>query len=817
MMEAVLPTRHQALINNDWTFMYGDIAEGKEILFDDSNWYDIGIPHSFGIPYFMENEFYVGYGCYRKHVDIHPEWIGKKISLEFQGAFQDADIYMNGAWAGNHKGGYTAFHIDISELVHEGDNVLFVRLNNLWNPRLAPRAGEHVFNGGIYRDVSLIVTEPVHVAWYGTFVTSSEISAESAALEARTEVVNDGPQTVDCLLVSIVEFAGAKICEMSSRQSIESGQSFEFTQQQLLTEPKLWHPDSPNLYRLKSCVYVDDALQDEYETWFGVRSIFFDARQGFFLNGEHYDIIGANVHQDHAGWGDAVTRAGMARDVKLIKDCGMNFIRGSHYPHHTHFSAECDKQGMLFWSELCFWGIGGANTEGYWASSAYPIHDEDKAEFEESCMRALQEMIRTNRNHPSIITWSMSNEPFFSDDAVMEEARALVVRLVAESRRLDPSRPAAVGGAQRQGFDALGDIAGYNGDGAALFIDPGFPNLVSEYGSVIGVRPGEYTPGYTDGVETNPRWRSGKALWCGFHHGSIASNMGYMGMIDYYRLPLNAWYWYRNELLGIEPPIPASTGIPYALRLTADKHTIFTDGTDDAHLVVEVLDQAGNRISNTLQVELEIVQGGGLFPTGKSIRFSPDNNSFLDGMGAIEMRSYFAGAIKIQAKAEGVQAAEISIEAVGATAWSGQAMRLQPAPPSVMKAPAHGSSYDIARSRPVFCSSFAEGHPAMSVTDDLADTCWKPGNAAEGQWIMVDLEGLKKAEQAAITFEEADASLYYELLYSSDGKTFFPLESRTQEETNTVVVDKLPSGGLRYLKVLFPTRPAAIYKVEMNT
>lgn len=816
-METGLTKRHQALINNDWTFMYGDIAEGKEVLFDDSSWYDIGIPHSFGIPYFMENEFYVGYGCYRKHFVIQQEWLGKSISLDFQGAFQDADIYVNGQWAGNHKGGYTAFHIDISEFVHEGDNLLFVRLNNLWNPRLAPRAGEHVFNGGIYRDVSLIVTERVHIAWYGTFVTASEVTAESAALKVKTEVVNEEVRTADCLLVSVVEYQGTDICEMRSQQSIAPGQTFEFNQQQLLAEPTLWHPDSPNLYQLKSYVYVDDVLQDEYETNFGVRSIAFDAKEGFFLNGEHYDIIGANVHQDHAGWGDAVTRAGMARDVKLIKDCGMNFIRGSHYPHHTHFSAECDKQGLLFWSELCFWGIGGANTEGYWASSAYPIHDEDKEEFEASCMRALQEMIRTNRNHPSIITWSMSNEPFFSDAEVMDDARALIVRLVEESHRLDPSRPASVGGAQRQGFDVLGDIAGYNGDGASLYIDPGVPSFVSEYGSVIAVRPGEYAPGYTDGVESNPRWRSGKALWCGFHHGSIASNMGYMGMIDYYRLPLNAWYWYRNELLGIAPPQPASEGTAYTLRLTADRHVIATDGTDDTHIIVEVIDREGKRISNPLQVELEITHGGGLFPTGKSIRFSPENNSFLDGMGAIEMRSYYAGTIKVEARAVGVQPAEISIEAVGGTLWSGQSLRLQPSPPSVMKAPAHGSSYNIARSRPVFCSSYEAGHPAMNVTDDLADTYWKPSNEAEGQWIMVDLEGCKKAEHAVITFTGTIALSLQEVFYSLDGKTFFPLEASKHEETNKIIIAKLPSEGLRYLKVVFKEAYAPIKQIEMYT
>lgn len=816
-MATELTKRHQALINNDWTFMYGDIVEGKEVSFDDSSWYDIGIPHSFGIPYFMENDFYVGYGCYRKHFAIQPDWLGKCISLDFQGAFQDADIYVNGQWAGNHKGGYTAFQIDISKLAHEGDNLLFVRLNNLWNPRLAPRAGEHVFNGGIYRDVSLLVTELVHVAWYGTFVTTPAISREIAEVDIKTEVVNESAAAADCTLVSIVEFEGKQIFELRESRSIEAGQCAAFSQQHQIELPQLWHPDSPNMYQLKSKVYISDVLDDEYETNFGVRSILFDKKEGFFLNGEHYDIIGANVHQDHAGWGDAITRAGIARDVKLIKDCGMNFIRGSHYPHHTHLSAECDKQGLLFWSELCFWGIGGANTEGYWASSAYPVRDEDKEEFEMSCILALQEMIRTNRNHPSIITWSMSNEPFFSDDEVMDEARALIIRLVEESHRLDPSRPASVGGAQRQGFDVLGDIAGYNGDGASLYIEPGIPSFVSEYGSVIGVRPGEYTPGFTDGVESNPRWRSGKALWCGFHHGSIASNMGYMGMIDYYRLPLNAWYWYRNELLGIASPQPASEGIAYALRLTADKYEMVTDGTDDTHIIVELIDREGKRISNPLDVELEIVQGGGQFPTGKSMRFSPENNSFLDGMGAIEMRSYFAGTIKVQAKADGVQSAEISIEAVGGTLWSGQPIRLQPSPPSVMKAPAHGSSYNIARSRPVFCSSFVAGHPAMCVTDDLADTCWKPGIEVEGQWIMVDLEGRKKAEQAVITFAGTDAPPVHELFYSMDGKTFFPLDARKSEETNIFIVNELPNDGLRYLKVVFPSASAAIKKIEINT
>ena len=151
----------------------------------------------------------------------------------------------------------------------------------------------------------------------------------------------------------------------------------------------------------------------------------------------------------------------------------MNFIRGSHYPHHTYFAEECDRQGILFWSENCFWGTGGPKEEGYWTASAYPVREEDEREFEESCINTLTEMIRTNRNHPSIIVWSMCNEPFFTDAGTEQKTGRLLKLLVELTHRLDPTRPAAIGGAQRGGFDTIGDIAGYNGDGAAIFQDPG--------------------------------------------------------------------------------------------------------------------------------------------------------------------------------------------------------------------------------------------------------------------------------------------------------------------------------------------------------
>lgn len=804
--------RIESLVNENWKFSYGDLMDGRNTDYDDSSWYDVGIPHSFGIPYFMENEFYVGYGCYRKVLHIERSWIGKKILIEFQAAFQDAEIYLNGQLAGSHKGGYTAFVVDISDLVREGTNLLFVRLNNLWNPRLAPRAGEHVFNGGLYRDVSLIVTDPLHIDWYGTYVTTPSVSVEQAAVKYETEVINENPHPVKCTLVSRVTYEGVDIFETEQTATIQSGQRIVLMQHGEVELPNLWHPDTPHLYTLTSYLYENGLLKDEYVTTFGIRWFHFDAKRGFYLNGSHYDILGANVHQDHAGWGDAVTRAGIQRDIQMIKDCGMNFIRGSHYPHHPYFAAECDRQGILFWSELCFWGVGGPNIEGYWTASAYPVADEDKAEFEESCLTALREMIRTNRNHPSIIVWSMSNEPFFSEDHVMDEARSLTVRLVDESRRLDPTRPAAVGGAQREGFDSLGDLAGYNGDGASLYISPDFPSFVSEYGSTIDQRPGEYIPCYTDGVDQNPQWRSGKALWCGFHHGSFIFDMGSMGMIDYHRLPLRTWYWYRNELLGIAPPPSPAQGTPYALKLSADKQVIRTDGTDDAHIIVELVDDKGERINNSLDVTLEVVEGGALFPTGKKLKLTPSNGSFIDGAGAIEVRSYYSGIIQIAARAEGVHSAVLHLLAEGDMVWGGQQVNIQTGPPEVLKVPRSGESTNIAKSRPVFCSSYTPEHPAMKVADEQEGTCWKSLDTSAGQWVMVDLEGRKSAEKAVLVFDHSsDADV--QISYSYDGKHFKQLFNGNIANRSRI---ELPlAGGLRYLKVLFPQSPAAVHKIEI--
>ena len=218
---------------------------------------------------------------------------------------------------------------------------------------------------------------------------------------------------------------------------------------------------------------------DAFTTPFGFRWFSWSASQGFSLNGAHYWIQGANVHQDHAGWGNGVSDSALTRDVKMVKDAGMNFIRGSHYPKAPAFADACDQLGILFWSENNFWGgFGGAG--GWPYNGAYPSTSADYDAFDANVLASLTDMIRIHRNHPSIIAWSMGNEDFFNGGPA-DRVVALLKKSVALTHQLDPAptgRPAAIGGAQSKigGVEpgTLGDVAGYNGDGVGLQ-QPGHP------------------------------------------------------------------------------------------------------------------------------------------------------------------------------------------------------------------------------------------------------------------------------------------------------------------------------------------------------
>ena len=760
--------REYRLLNNNWKFTYGDkVGASPDEIY---RWQDIGLPHSFGIPYFMEKEFYLGYGTYSKWFELSKEDCKKRILLKFFGAFQKAVVVLNGKQIGEHRGGYTPFLVELTGNIRPGQNHLIVCVDNLWDATLAPRGGEHQFNGGIYRDMQLILTAYDYIEEDGVFVQTTQLKKEKDSWHAELKI---GTQVHASEKSDLSEFDSMMletcICEgkevlARSVEPLVMGNS-EICQSISLTGITPWSPDTPKLYIVVSRVLCNGIECDCVRTSVGIRTVRFDKDEGFFLNGEHFSILGANVHQDHAGWADAVTRSGIRRDIQMIKECGMNTIRGSHYPHHPYFAQVCDEKGILFWSEMCFWGTGGDKQEGYWTASAYPPNESDQTAFEKSCLDQLEEMICTQRNHPSIICWSMCNEVFFTDAPVKDKAKELIRKMVERSHELDPSRPAAVGGAQRDGFDVLGDLAGYNGDGAALYHDPGFPSLVSEYGSSIETRPGKFEPRFTDGTEIDYPWRSGKILWCGFHHGSIFDGMGSMGMIDYYRLPLACWYWYREHLAGKSAPKPKKEGTPFQIRLSSDVNRFRANGQEDAWICAELLDQEGNPISNEIELTFTVEKGDGIFPTGKTITFSPEKKNMLDGLAAIEFRSWYGGENVICATADGVKSAKICIFADGEPKPKNTVLNPMLPPPYTVGEPKPKERYDEAKRHPVFADSFEIGHEPYFVTAE-EEGSWMPKMSDSSKhlseqmhWVMVDLEGVRRINQLEVSFEDEPDTL----------------------------------------------------------
>lgn len=368
-------------LNPSWKYSRGDDAGAERTAYDDSAWERVGLPHSFSIPYFMSKDFYVGYGWYRREVDLTAKQLKKKIFLEFDGVFQEAEVFVNGVRAGSHVGGYTGFSIDITPQARKGRNVIAVRVNNLWHPDRAPRAGEHVFSGGIYRNVRLVLKSPAYIDWYGTSVTTPDLArndGRSSTVRVVTDLCNaTGSEATFRLQTEVVDAEGRTVASVTDDYKIASGASVQADQTTPAVEqPVCWSPEQPYLYKVVSTLSRKGRMLDRTETVLGFRWMEWTADKGFFLNGKHLYLRGANVHQDHAGWGDAVTEAGMWRDVRMMKEAGFNFIRGSHYPHSPAFVEACDREGMLFWSENAFWGIGGFRADGYWNASAYPVEKQ---------------------------------------------------------------------------------------------------------------------------------------------------------------------------------------------------------------------------------------------------------------------------------------------------------------------------------------------------------------------------------------------------------------------------------------------------------
>ena len=810
--------------NGGWRFHLGDAAGAERPGYDDRQWQAVGLPHSFSIPYFQSASFYVGYGWYRKTLTLPRLLPQRQFSLEFEGAFQDAEIYVNGVALARHRGGYTGFAVNITSALRGGANSIAVRVNNKWDPTLAPRAGEHVFSGGLYRDVWLVQTDAVHVPWMGTYVTTPGLTAEKGRVALETEVRNDGPRARQVeVLTDLFDDKGRKIASLSpARVHVDAGHTV--TARQLsgwIPRPGLWSPETPRLYHARTRLRTAGRVRDAYSTEFGFRWFAWTADRGFFLNGRHRYFRGANVHQDQAGWGDAVTNRAIERDVDQIKEAGFDLVRGSHYPHDPHFSKATDRRGVLLLSEAPFWGTAGFNSP--WGASAYPPEPAHRAAFDASIKQQLGEMIRIHRNHPSIIAWSMGNEAFFTAPETMPDVRRLLKEMVDLSHQLDPSRPAAVSGVQRGNLDRLGDIAGYNGDGAILFPNPGIPNFVAEYGSTIADRPGAYAPGWGD-LEQTPGaqagqpatwrqpWRSGEAIWAGFDHGSIAGRQfGSMGLIDYARLPKRSWYWYRNAYRGIAPPVWPKPGIAAALRLSASAPVIErADGTEDVQVVVTVVDADGAALSNSPPVRLTIESGPGELPTGRQIDFAPGADiPIRDGQAAIAMRSWHRGTSRLRATSPGLRDATLEIATRHGPAFVPGVSALaadRPYRPSAPDPLPFNQEQIFGGDNPTGASSATAGHQSRLANDGDAASYWAPAPEDPEPWLLVDLERIVTVHRLIIGLRAPGRYAVRAEIAGADGTWAILTELPMTDYANANI--ELPTEAATGRKVRLSLRPA---------
>lgn len=540
----------------------GNFMPASSISFDDSDWRALDLPHDWAVELPYQNDpdlvnkgFYplgrkypaTSVGWYRRVFDLPAEDAGKRITLEFDGAYRESMVVFNGFYSGRHSGGYDPFTVDVSDFAYFGQrNVLLVRVD-------ATQSDGWFYEGaGIYRHVWLTKTSTLHVKQWGTFV-KSELRSGDASLSILTEVSNHSTANRNAGVVStILDPSGQPIGKNATASAlIAAGGDQTYRQAIVVKQPRLWSLEERHLYKLVTEVDVDGQLVDRYETPFGIRSVGFDAEKGFLLNGKSVKLKGTCNHQDHGGVGAALPDAVQYYRVRKLQEMGCNSIRTSHNPPTPELVDACDQLGMLIFDET---RMMSSSTEG---------------------LSQFENLVRRDRNHPSVFMYSMGNEEGQANTA---RGTLILTAMKALATRHDGSRPVSIApaGAIGEGGLAVGDVAGYN------YMDPGAeefhmkhpdkPVMGTETVSAVGTRGiyitdrakgfvSSYDPYTTTGRASaegwwrfcNARqWVSGGFIWTGFDYRGEPSPYQWpnissqYGIIDTCGFPKDSFYYYQS-------------------------------------------------------------------------------------------------------------------------------------------------------------------------------------------------------------------------------------------------------------------------------
>ena len=420
--------------NDNWQFHYGKVTDGQSVDFDDSHWRNVNLPHDWAI----EGPFDIKYnartgglpvhgtGWYRKSFEVPLEWDEKRISVEFDGAMANAHVWINGNFVGNRPYGYIGFEFDITDKIEFGKpNTIAVRLTPedlamRWYP-----------GAGIYRNVRLKVNDTLHIPQWGTFITTPHVTAKEAVVNVSTTVRNDSKSTKEAKLITIVIDANGKTVSKESIEfKIDAGRSEIMEQNFLLENPKLWDIGMPNLYKAVSQIIEGNNEVDIYETEFGVRTIIIDANDGISINGRKIRLNGVCMHHDLGPLGAAVNYRATERQMQIMQSMGVNSLRTSHNPPSPEMLQVCDRLGILV--------IVEAFDEWRMAKVPNGYHKY----FDQWHERDLRDMIRRDRNHPSVFMWSIGNEIL---EQGQKDGWKLTKHLTEICHQEDNTRPNTIG------------------------------------------------------------------------------------------------------------------------------------------------------------------------------------------------------------------------------------------------------------------------------------------------------------------------------------------------------------------------------------
>jgi hypothetical protein len=592
--ERIYKERKKTSLDFGWKFYPGTPSgTPSDSSFNDNGWYSVNVPHSasYDVPT-PEGQAagFSGVCWYRKIFTVPQANHTGKIFIEFEGAMQVADVWLNGKKLGTHdNSGFTWFSFDVSSAVsRSGQNVIAVRLDNRYNLNVPP--GDDATTGfpdyylfsGLYRDVWLVCTDQCYIPLYGQQISIpvAQASAASAVVRIKTKVTSATAGSVMVRYI-IANPSNNGILADSITKTVAANQTVVFDKTTgPVQSPSLWSPQTPNLYTLYTQVFKDGSLVDDYADRFGVRWYTWTPEDGFALNGTITILKGASLHQS-IGWIEsALPKSRFFKEVGMVRDMGANLIRCAHFPRDPSFYNACDELGMLVMVEVPTWGTSTqAYSDSFWVRL-------------NNCMR---EMIEVGQNHPSIIAWGLFNEPHLAYNAANQIPLCAATAHTMDSTRytyLADNRnndPALLAETDIEGVN-YGELGGPCWTLKARLLNTEYHEGWMYWCFRGGQNDNESPSGYAQ-----QRWNlwtnlfsvtrtnklAGACMWSFNDYWSPFIQKP-MGVVDHYRIPKAVYYYFRKQWTGVASETPVLGLTPTKLKLNSDLDSLIADSTDVA-------------------------------------------------------------------------------------------------------------------------------------------------------------------------------------------------------------------------------------------